>query len=50
MRNAHDPQGPTLLQPRWALSWLRGPLTELRQALDARKDRSTPQPPDEGPG
>jgi len=44
MRNAHDPQGPTLLQPRWALSWLRGPLTrtELRQALDARRDRSRP--------
>ena len=42
MRNAHDPEGPTLLQPRWAMSWLRGPLTrsELRQALDARKDRS----------
>ena len=41
MRNAHDPEGPTLLQPRWAMSWLRGPLTrsELRQALDARKDR-----------
>lgn len=35
MRDAHDSNGTVLLQPRWALSYLRGPMTrrEIRQAL-----------------
>jgi len=35
MRNVHGNQGITLLQPRWATSWLRGPMPrgELRGAL-----------------
>ena len=34
MRDAHRKEGSLLLQPRWAMSWLRGPMTraELRQA------------------
>lgn len=41
VRDAHDERGPSLLQPRWAMSWLRGPMTraELRQAIAARKKR-----------
>lgn len=33
-RDVHDPSGPGLLQPRWTMSWLRGPMTraELRRA------------------
>jgi hypothetical protein len=39
VRNAHVPDvGPLLLQPRYALSWLRGPMTrsELRLAREQR--------------
>lgn len=34
VRNAHAPSSPILLQPRYAMSWLRGPMTrsELRAA------------------
>jgi hypothetical protein len=41
--DAHAPGGPVLLQPRWAMSYLRGPLTrvELRRAIAARKARQT---------
>jgi hypothetical protein len=41
MRDAHAHGGPVLLQPRWAMSFLRGPLTrvELRRAIAARKAR-----------
>ena len=35
VRDVHAAQGLTLLQPRWSLSWMRGPMTrsELRTAL-----------------
>ena len=29
VRNAHDKNGPALLQPRWAMSFMRGPMTRL---------------------
>jgi len=47
MRNAHSGEGPVLLQPRWAMSYLRGPLTrvELRRAIEARKARLAGQEP-----
>ena len=34
MRDVHAGDGLTLMQPRWSMSWLRGPLTraELRKA------------------
>jgi hypothetical protein len=37
-RNAHDPAGMTLLQPRWAMSFMRGPMTraETRRARTNR--------------
>lgn len=40
IRNAHGQSGPLLLQPRYALSWLRGPMTreELRRALSLRSN------------
>jgi hypothetical protein len=39
LRDVHTDEGPMLLQPRWALSWLRGPMTrtELQQALRRRR-------------
>jgi hypothetical protein len=35
IRNAHSTAGPLLLHPRYALSWLRGPMTrsDLKRAL-----------------
>ncbi len=38
MRDAHSGQGTVLLQPRWAMSFLRGPMTrsEIQRALAAR--------------
>jgi hypothetical protein len=38
MRDAHTGEGPVIVQPRWAMSFLRGPMTqsELRGALGAR--------------
>jgi hypothetical protein len=40
LRDVHTDEGPMLLQPRWALSWLRGPMTrtELQQALRRRRE------------
>lgn len=37
LRNAHVPNGIALLQPRWAMSLLRGPMTrnELKRAREA---------------
>jgi DNA helicase HerA-like ATPase len=39
MRNAHG-EGTRLLQPRWAMSFMRGPMTrmEIRKALALRRD------------
>jgi hypothetical protein len=41
LRDAHTNEGPTLLQPRWAMSFLRGPMTrsERRGAIEARRGR-----------
>ena len=40
IRNAHSTSAPLLMQPRWALSWLRGPMTrqELRAARQWRDE------------
>jgi hypothetical protein len=42
-RNAHDAKGAVLLQPRWTMSFMRGPMTrsEIRAALagDARRGK-----------
>ena len=37
MKNGHAEGGPFLLQPRWAMSFMRGPMTriELQSALQA---------------
>jgi len=34
VRNAHDDTGPKLMQPRWAMTYLRGPMTrsEIKRA------------------
>lgn len=39
MRDVHARIGTILLQPRWAMSLLRGPMTrnEIRQAIDMRR-------------
>jgi len=39
LRDAHASGGPVLLQPRWAMSFLRGPMTrrELEDALRAHR-------------
>jgi len=57
VRNAHVPAAPILLQPRYAMSWLRGPMTrhELRRARDANwaeepPPASTPKPIVQTPG
>ena len=52
IRDAHIPNGIALLQPRWAMSLLRGPMTrtELKRAREAhaqvtgRTPAATPQP------
>jgi hypothetical protein len=43
LRNAHDPSPPKKVQPRWAISLLRGPMTraEIRRAREARRDGTT---------
>ena len=35
LRNVHDARGTTLFQPRWAMSYLRGPMTrsEIKRAV-----------------
>lgn len=39
LRDAHAPGGPVLLQPRWAMSFLRGPMTrvEIRRVREAHR-------------
>jgi hypothetical protein len=39
LRDVHDPAGAVLFQPRWAMSFLRGPMTrpELRAAIETRR-------------
>jgi len=39
MRDVHSKEGTVFLQPRWAMSFLRGPMTtgEIRRALDERE-------------
>ncbi len=46
MRDVHSPEGTVLMQPRWALSFLRGPMTgaEIRRALAARAPNSPATP------
>ncbi|HEY2407143.1 MAG TPA: helicase HerA-like domain-containing protein [Polyangiaceae bacterium] len=41
LRDAHSGDGPVLVQPRWAMSLLRGPMTraELRRAIGGRPSR-----------
>jgi hypothetical protein len=43
MRDAHSDQGLSLLQPRWTMSYMRGPMTraEIQKARDARLFSST---------
>jgi hypothetical protein len=38
MRDAHAAEGTVLMQPRWAMSFMRGPMTrgEIREALARR--------------
>jgi DNA helicase HerA-like ATPase len=47
LRDTHSEQGTVLLQPRWAMSYLRGPMTrvELQQALRARSGHPSPATP-----
>jgi len=44
MRNVHASDGTVLMQPRWAMSFLRGPMTrtEIRAALAARAHAEDP--------
>jgi hypothetical protein len=46
MRNVHD-EAPVLMKTRWALSYLRGPLTgpEIARVMSARKTASAEPPP-----
>jgi hypothetical protein len=39
MRDAHSERGTVLLQPRWTMSFMRGPMTrsEIRMALEQRR-------------
>ncbi|MBI5930197.1 MAG: DUF87 domain-containing protein [Chloroflexi bacterium] len=45
MNNVHDPSGPVLLHTRWAMSYLRGPLTrdQIRRLMDPRARQPTNQ-------
>ena len=50
VRDAHAKTGTVLMQPRWAMSFMRGPMTrnEIRRALrgaDAAEDEDTVTPP-----
>jgi hypothetical protein len=44
MRNVHSEQGTELMQPRWAMSLLRGPMTasEIRRAREGRRQNVEP--------
>jgi hypothetical protein len=39
MRNAHSAETTTLLQPRWTMSFMRGPMTRA-EIQEARKRRA----------
>ncbi|MEZ6138822.1 MAG: DUF87 domain-containing protein [Pirellulaceae bacterium] len=43
MNNVHD-DGPTIFQTRWAMSFLRGPLSreQIKKLMDKRRDELTP--------
>lgn len=45
MRDVHAGGGPVLLQPRWAMSWLRGPMTrvELRRVREEGRKGLVPR-------
>jgi hypothetical protein len=43
VRDAKDGRGPTLLQPRWAMSYLRGPMT--REQIKRAREMSEPEAP-----
>jgi DNA helicase HerA-like ATPase len=47
MRDVHDPRGTVLMQPRWAMSFLRGPMTpaEIRTARGTQPALSTANTP-----
>lgn len=46
MHNVHDPSGPILVHTRWAMSYLRGPLTRQQvQTLMTDQRRAYQQPP-----
>jgi len=56
MNNVHD-DGPTIFQTRWAMSFLRGPLSrqQIQELMDPRRDELTPDAdsdtePDSGAG
>ncbi|MFK7737444.1 MAG: DUF87 domain-containing protein [Pirellulaceae bacterium] len=44
MNNVHD-DGPTIFQTRWAMSYLRGPLsrTQIQKMMDPRREELTPK-------
>jgi hypothetical protein len=44
MRDVHAGGTPVLLQPRWAMSWLRGPLTRVELRRVREEGRSAPRP------
>jgi hypothetical protein len=49
MRDVHAQQGTLLMQPRWAMSFLKGPMTrnEIRRALAERAERVVVREPGE---
>jgi hypothetical protein len=51
MHNTHDRGGPTLFTTRWAMSYLRGPLTrEQIESLEPRRTLADPGTPSGAPG
>lgn len=40
MHNVHDPEGPTIVHTRWAMSYLRGPLTRQQIAVLMRDQKA----------
>lgn len=51
VRNVHNPAAPPLLETRWTLSWLRGPLTrqELRRLAAPLRPATAPAAPSAAP-
>ena len=43
LRNVHAEGGAVLVQPRWAITWMKGPMTrpELRRALGAQQGNAS---------